>query len=126
MAAERSEGVQPSLNSDGIQPMKIAFGRYQKLLSPTEQAEFRDVTFDDVMLEVKNLEKLQNASSVTRKLGSRLQPFIAFIERYAMAVDTMVQAYPLPSALIWGTVRMLVVVCISNFRSSFTTGLTYA
>lgn len=126
MAAELSQGAQPSLDSDGMQPMKIAFGRYQKLLSPTEQAEFRDVTFDDVMLEVKNIEKQQNASSVTRKLGTRLQPFVTFIERYAMAVDTMVQAYPLPSALIWGIIRMLVVVCISNFMSSFTTGLTSA
>ena len=86
----------------------------------------RLITFNDVMLEAKNLEKRQNASSVTCKLGYRLQPFVAFIERYAMAVDTIVQAYPLPSALIWGTVRMLVVVCISNFMSGFATGLTSA
>jgi hypothetical protein len=124
MVAERYEGVQPSLNSDGIQPLKIAFGRFRELLSPTEQAKFQNITLDDVMQEVKSLEKRQNASCVTRKLGSRLQPFVAFIERYAIAVDTIVQAGPLPSGLIWGAVKILLIVCTFKFINSFAMGLT--
>jgi hypothetical protein len=89
---------------------EAALQKYNEALPPNERFRFLATTVNDVLLDVQHLEKQQSVSSKTRRLSRRIEPVIKFLQRYAMAVDTLVQFDPQPSALGWGCLRFLIEV----------------
>ena len=80
------------------------------MLDSTEKNTFSGSTFEETVVHIKDLDQLHNSSSKLRRLSSRIQPFLHFLDRHARALDSMVQVYPNPSALIWGMLRMILEV----------------
>ncbi|RDW56366.1 hypothetical protein BP5796_13241 [Coleophoma crateriformis] len=87
---------------------EAALQTYNATLSPDEKFRFLATNVNDVLLDVQNLEKRQAMFSKTRRISRRIDPFIKFLQRYAAAVDTLVQFDPQPSALAWGCLRFLI------------------
>jgi hypothetical protein len=116
MAQSSGNNLITSGQGSQTSPLQSAFARFQSTLSPRDQADFRYTTLQHVVLEVQRLDERQVATSISRKIGSRIDPLISFLQRYARALDTMVQAYPYPSALIWGLLRVLLVVSSVDAR----------
>lgn len=89
---------------------EAAIERYLATLSAEDKLRCVAATVRDVLLDVEELERRQALSSKTRRISKRLDPFIKFLQRYAMAVDTIVQFDPAPSALAWGCFRFIIEV----------------
>jgi hypothetical protein len=89
---------------------EAALQKYNEGLPPDEKFRFIATTVNDVLLDVQHLEKQQAVFSKARRISRRIEPVIKFLQRYAMAVDTLVQFDPQPSALAWGCLRFLIEV----------------
>ena len=95
---------------DPQSPLFIAFERFCSTVSQAEQAAFSDLTLNDVFARLEHLDRVHFSSSKVRRLVARLEPFLYFLDRHAKALDSMVQVYPNPSALIWGSLRVILEV----------------
>lgn len=98
---------------------EAALEKYNASLPSDEKFRFIATTVNDVLLDVQSLEKQQAMFSKTRRISRRIEPVINFLQRYAMAVDTLVQFDPQPSALAWGCLRFLIEV--RTFYCPYTT-----
>ncbi|KIW86271.1 hypothetical protein Z517_01666 [Fonsecaea pedrosoi CBS 271.37] len=119
---QMSQAVQP--HRPLPQPLQISFERFRATLGVDEQAQFQHTQFEDVVSEVQRLERKQAASSRTRKIQSRIGPFLDFLERYGRALDSATQARPVPFSLVWGLVRAVLVV--SSAHSQYLERLIHA
>lgn len=91
-------------------PLTKAFERFCSTFSHTEKTSFGDLTLNDVFARLEDLDRVHFSSSKVRRLVARLEPFLYFLDRHARALDSMVQFYPNPSALIWGFFRVILEV----------------
>jgi hypothetical protein len=71
-------------------------------------------TLQALFVEVRNLERRHASKRRSRTVAHHLQPLVAFVERYASAVDAAVQGSLNPASLIWGLLRALLVVGSSS------------
>lgn len=63
---------------------------------------------------------LENQSDKKMRRFSRevLMPFVSAVKEYTDVIDTMVQAWPMPSALIWGGLKIFL-NCAYRYQSQF-------
>lgn len=96
--------------------LQLALDEYSKNYGPADshelhQASLKEVIDDLLRVESKQIEseKLENGN-----LKSRLMGLITFVDRYAAAIDCLVQtcsgSLVNPAALIWGLLRVLIEV----------------
>lgn len=97
-------------DGDRQSPLIRAFERFCSTVSHAEKAAFSDLTLNDVFARLEHLDRVHFSSSKVRRLIARLEPFLYFLDRHAKALDSMVQVYPNPSALIWGSLRIILEV----------------
>ena len=95
---------------DPKSPLSKAFERFCSTFGQAEKATFPNLSLNDIFARVEHLDRLHFSSSKVRRLVARLEPFLQFLDRHAKALDSMVQVYPNPSALIWGTLRVILEV----------------
>ena len=95
---------------DPQSPLSKAFERFCSTFGQAEKASFSDLTLNDVFARLEHLDRVHFSSSKVRRLIARLEPFLYFLDRHAKALDSMVQVYPNPSALIWGSLRVILEV----------------
>lgn len=95
---------------------EAAVRQYIDTLDIEERSNFSGTTIEDVLASVQALEKRQAIFSRTRRVSRRVQPLVGFLQRYARAVDVMVQCNLPPSALAWGCLRFVLEVYCSQFR----------
>ena len=81
--------------------------RYAEDLTAEERAMFNAATIETVFYGASAAEKKHAASSKTRDLMSKLDPFITAIEQYGKAIDVYSNAYPLVLSPLWGSVRVV-------------------
>jgi len=67
----------------------------------------------DLLVEINSLDKTHAASRTSRKVAHRLEPLIAFVERYSPAVDVGIQGISPPATAIWGCLRIIIIVSLS-------------
>lgn len=95
---------------DPQSPLCRAFERFCSTVNQAEKAAFSGLTLSDVFARLEHLDRVHFSSSKVRRLIARLEPFLYFLDRHAKALDSMVQVYPNPSALIWGSLRVILEV----------------
>jgi hypothetical protein len=83
----------------------IAFQKFKGTLSTKEVELFSGASLEDFMYQIHNLDKRHFFSSTTRRIINSLEPFIQFLDRNASSLDSIAQAPPNPSILIWGLMR---------------------
>ena len=87
--------------------------RYAEDLTAEERVMFNAATIETVFYDASAAEKKHAASSQTRDLMSKLDPFITAIEQYGEAMDVYSNAYPLVLSPLWGSVRVALHVCLA-------------
>ena len=105
----------PQREEDEQTPLCRAFERFSQGIDPKEKDSFPGVTLRNVLANVRDLDRAHASSSTSRSLARRIDPFLRFLDRHAKALDSMVQAYPNPSALIWGIVKVMLEVFLPDF-----------
>jgi hypothetical protein len=73
--------------------------------------------------EIHVLDQAHKSQRTSRKIATRLQPLVAFVDRYAVALDVAVQGTCKPAAIIWGALRSLF-VALKSFTHYFELFLT--
>ncbi|KAH6888169.1 hypothetical protein B0T10DRAFT_515086 [Thelonectria olida] len=74
-------------------------------------------TIDDVYNATDQIQKDQAKSGTLRNLG-KIQPFLECLSSYAKVIDTFVQVKPDILALIWGPVRLVLLIS-STYMKAF-------
>ncbi|KAI8931761.1 hypothetical protein NX059_011401 [Plenodomus lindquistii] len=72
-------------------------------------------TLTDLNETIRSLSYRHSTIITGRKIESRLEPIIGFVEKYAKAVDVLSQGVPF-AALIWGSLRILLELASSASR----------
>ena len=75
-------------------------------------------TVEDVLREVRLLEKQQYAQSQFRRIARYLEPLLDFLMMYSPALDIIVQYDASPSAVIWGSLKALLKASMHNVTKS--------
>ena len=114
-------GHPPAPGRDPQLPLLRAFERFCSTISQTEKASFSGLTLNDVFARLELLDRVHFSSSKVRRLITRLEPFLYFLDRHGKALDSIVQVYPNPSAFIWGSLRVLLEVKAQSLLRLFTT-----
>ncbi|KAK7409142.1 hypothetical protein QQX98_008692 [Neonectria punicea] len=88
-----------------------------------EDAKFLDqssTSLEKLMNSVSDLDRTHSSTCRVRKISTKLEPLVGFIERYAKAVDFFVQGTDgsllSPIALVWGMLRVVLVSASSLSR----------
>lgn len=105
-------------------PLWKAFKRFKSTLDEKDKADFTDVSLEDLLCQVRDLDQQHAVSSTTRSISRHFEPLIYFLDRHAKAIDCMVQCYPNPSALIWGMLRVILDVRHSTCTATVSSILT--
>ena len=84
--------------------------RYIETLGDDERQEYRHWSISDITSEIQALRDSRIFRGRTRRFIHALEPLVHFLSRYAKAVDILVQYNANPSALIWGSLRVVIVV----------------
>ena len=91
-----------------------ARNRYIEGLTHEEKQLYMQATPETIYYDASAAEKSHEASSTSRGLMRKLQPFVAAIEQYGQALDVYANAYPLALSPLWGSTRVLLKVLPSS------------
>ena len=84
--------------------------RYIEDLTHEEKQLYNHATPEQIFYDASVAEKKHEASSTSRGLIHRLQPFVTAIEQYGQALDVYSNAYPLALSPLWGSIRVVLLV----------------
>ncbi|KAM0801847.1 hypothetical protein BDR22DRAFT_804454 [Usnea florida] len=84
-----------------------AKNRFVEDLSAEEQRVFFQASPETILYEANAIEKTNQTQSTTRKIVTKLQPFIEAVEQYGHALDVYSNTYPLVMGPLWGTIRVV-------------------
>ena len=82
-------------------------------LTHEEKQLYLQASPEMIFYDASAAEKSHGASSSSRGLMNKLQPFISAIEQYSQALDVYSNAYPLALSPLWGSIRVLLLVRLS-------------
>ena len=82
----------------------LAKEQYLDGLPAEDQVVFQHGSLKDVLAEFARIEKTYQATSISRRWGTRLKPFLASLEQIDLAMTSFASVQPMPAALIWGSV----------------------
>ncbi|KAF8248446.1 hypothetical protein K440DRAFT_660785 [Wilcoxina mikolae CBS 423.85] len=103
-------------NNDGHTALKDALDDFRKLLTPTEYSDLlrsSDLAASSVVDVTAALDRKKP------KYGARrILPFLESVYQFSSIVDTFIQSNPMVSALVWGSIKFLIMVAM-NFSSYF-------
>ena len=68
---------------------------------------FSQASPEAILYDASAVEKTHRATSTTREVVKKLQPFIEAVEQYGAALDVYSNIYPLVMSPIWGSVRIV-------------------
>ena len=71
------------------------------------QRVFSRASPEAILYDASAAEKAHRATSATREVVKKLQPFIEAVEQYGAALDVYSNIYPLVMGPIWGSVRVV-------------------
>lgn len=91
-----------------------AKSRYVEDLTHAEKQFYMQASPETIFYDASAAEKRHEASSTSRRLMHKLQPFVAAIEQYGQALDVYSNASPLAMSPVWGSIRVLLLVCLQT------------
>ncbi|KAF8462148.1 hypothetical protein BDZ91DRAFT_735328, partial [Kalaharituber pfeilii] len=107
MAQPPSAGPQAMGTITGRQHLLAAVNNFINLLSPQQRATLTQTGGDFV-----GLTKALQDKRVSEKRINRCEAFLQSVQQFSGIVDTMIQHDPVISALIWGSIKILLLVCM--------------
>jgi hypothetical protein len=114
--------------SDGLTIVKQLIPSARMLSTPQaipsgKMCDAQNQALQLLLDEIHALDQAHKSRRTSRKIAIRLQPLVAFVDRYATALDVAVQGTCKPVAIIWGALRTLF-VALKSFTHYFECFLT--
>ena len=91
-----------------------ARNRYLEDLTNEEKQLYMQATPETIFYDASAAENRHEASSPSRGLLHKLQPFIASVQQYGAALDVYSNSYPLVLSPLWGSIRVLLLVWLPS------------
>lgn len=99
----------PTPVNHSLDPWLLAKERYLAGLEPREKALFHEATLENLYYGTSNLER-DDRTSKSRTIIQKLQPLVEKIEDNGKALDAFANIAPMYLSLIWGSIRVLMVI----------------
>ncbi|KAK6537189.1 hypothetical protein TWF694_011386 [Orbilia ellipsospora] len=100
----------------GQQRLANALNDFKKPLSSSERSNLTQTSQPDEAAVAAFASKFNQQSNMhTKTIGARLEPFLFFMQSFGDVVGVYIQNNPDISALVWGTVKLLVQVAANYF-----------
>ena len=96
-----------------LDPLEVALQDFRASLSPSQRAELASLqTCPDTTAVVTFTAEIDraNAKRKSRCVASRLMTVLQSIQQFAAVVDTFIQANPSIAALVWGSIKITILV----------------
>jgi nitrate/nitrite-specific signal transduction histidine kinase len=101
--------------------LAVALEEFQQNLSADQQEHFNSIasgtpTAEDIILLTQEIDE-KNAERKSRVIANRMRGVLESVQQYCAVVDTFVQSNPTIAALVWGTVKFVIlVVALASLR----------
>ncbi|KAF3905298.1 hypothetical protein ABW21_db0209169 [Orbilia brochopaga] len=93
----------------GQKRLSLALDDFQKQLTPTERTNLGQILQPDVTTVTTFAAQINGNSNLRRKkLGDKIQPFLLFMQSFGDVVGIYIQSDPRVSALVWGSIKLVV------------------
>ncbi|KAL9113656.1 MAG: hypothetical protein Q9187_007585 [Circinaria calcarea] len=92
--------------------------RYTEDLSGSEREIFDNASLENVFYSASAMQNAHQAQSITRRLGTKLQPLVAAIDQYGKALDVYANVSSLVLVPLWGSLRVVLHLA-SEFHKYF-------
>ncbi|KAF8252017.1 hypothetical protein K440DRAFT_658299 [Wilcoxina mikolae CBS 423.85] len=118
-ASRRTTDTLGEMPSDRL---TLALDEFQQNLSPDQKNEFDSIAssspnVQDVVLLTQEIDQ-KNSERKSRIMANRMSGVLESVQQYCVIIDTFVQSNPGIAALVWGSVKF-VILTASNFSSYF-------
>jgi len=95
--------------------LKLALDEFQHNLPPDQKNEFNSIassipTANDVVLFTEEIEQ-KNSGRKSRIMANRMSGVLESVQQYCAIIDTFIQSNPGIAALVWGSVKFVILVC---------------
>ncbi|KAF5571100.1 NACHT domain-containing protein [Fusarium pseudoanthophilum] len=113
---QSSPAVTPSKPKEGDQILQNAINSFRAVLTPEQLSEFeciQSVPDTDAVLVFTAELDLQRQKKKGKSIASRLFPFLQAVHNFAAVIDTLVSSNPTIAALVWGSVKMTMMIMLN-------------
>ena len=97
-----------------MDPFETARQSFLSKLDSKERKDFDATEPENILSEVKSLEKTHKDKDLTRKLLQKTNPVLRGLEKYGKALDVIANTKPEVLSLLWGSIRIILKVCIGD------------
>ena len=104
----------PAMSSPGVTLVQ-ALNDYETILSDEDKTQLHSQGAPDVMaaLNLATTIDAKNTSHRRQCMGPRLITFLESVQQFSSIVDTFVSSHPDIAALVWGGLKLTLLVLIS-------------
>ena len=95
-----------------------------RLILEYTQRVFSQASPEAILYDASAAEKTHEATSTTRGIIVKLRPFVEAIQQYGTAIDVYSNIHPLVMGPLWGSVRVVLHVCMKACRNQSGRNLT--
>jgi hypothetical protein len=101
-------------DADTSSPLKTALDAFENALSPNQKAQLLSFSSilgsSEVLAFTKQLYDADDARQ-SRRIADKLSGFLESVMQFSSAIDTFVQVEQNISSLVWGSVKVVMLVC---------------
>jgi hypothetical protein len=97
------------------EPLRSALRDFQDILSPDQKRDLlAQATVPDAAAVIILIAEIddQNAKRRSRRIATQLNTFLESVQQFSSIADTFISTSPNMAALLWGSVKLAILVCI--------------
>lgn len=97
------------------EPLHLALRDFQDILNPDQKRDLlAQATVPDAAAVIILIAEIddQNAKRRSRRIATQLNTFLESVQQFSSIADTFISTSPNMAALLWGSVKLAILVCI--------------
>ena len=98
-------------HSEVLSAYKVALMVYKATLNKNPSVQVQPVLGNcrllDLIEDAQAKKTIWDVKSMQRRIFKHVQPLLSFISRHTTLMDSVVQVHPMPTAIIWGGIKLI-------------------
>jgi hypothetical protein len=100
--------------------LTLALDEFQRNLSPDQKKDFDLIasstpTAKDVVTFTQEIDQ-KNSWRKSRIMANRMSGVLQSVQQYCAIIDTFIQSKPGIAALVWGSIKFVILVCTCHWN----------
>jgi len=100
--------------------LTLALDEFQRNLSPDQKKDFDLIasstpTVKDVVTFTQEIDQ-KNSWRKSRIMANRMSGVLQSVQQYCAIIDTFIQSNPGIAALVWGSIKFVILVCTCHWN----------